>query len=42
MSDSPDDGPLAPRYAGFIDTKPHNAYYERPTTLSLLPDTPDS
>jgi SAM-dependent methyltransferase len=46
MSDSPDDKPLAldayeklaPRYAGFIDTKPHNAYYERPTTLSLLPD----
>ena len=26
------------RYAGFIDTKPHNAYYERQTTLALLPD----
>lgn len=29
---------LAARYAARIDTKPHNAYYERPATLSLLPD----
>jgi SAM-dependent methyltransferase len=29
---------LAARYAALIDTKPHNAYYERPATLSLLPD----
>jgi len=28
---------LAEAYAAAIDTKPHNAYYERPTTLSLLP-----
>lgn len=25
-------------YGTLIDTKPHNAYYERPATLSLLPD----
>ncbi|WP_311775105.1 class I SAM-dependent methyltransferase [Alkalihalobacillus sp. TS-13] len=29
---------LADYYARFVDTKPFNAYYERPGTLSLLPD----
>lgn len=29
---------FAERYAKLITTKPHNAYYERPATLSLLPD----
>jgi SAM-dependent methyltransferase len=29
---------LAEAYAARIETKPHNAYYERPATLSLLPD----
>jgi len=29
---------LAASYASLVDTKPHNAYYERPATLSLLPD----
>jgi SAM-dependent methyltransferase len=29
---------LAESYAQRVDTKPHNAYYERPATLSLLPD----
>jgi SAM-dependent methyltransferase len=29
---------LAEAYAARIDTKAHNAYYERPATLSLLPD----
>src|SRR5688572_20852553 len=29
---------LAGSYASLVDTKPHNAYYERPATLSLLPD----
>jgi len=29
---------LADAYARMIDTKPHNAYLERPATLSLLPD----
>ncbi|MFU8827552.1 MAG: class I SAM-dependent methyltransferase, partial [Brevefilum sp.] len=29
---------LADAYAARIETKPHNAYYERPATLSLLPE----
>jgi SAM-dependent methyltransferase len=29
---------LAEAYAAAVDTKPHNAYYERPATLSLLPE----
>lgn len=29
---------FAERYAQLITQKPHNAYYERPATLSLLPD----
>lgn len=29
---------LAEAYATLVDTKPHNAYYERPAILSLLPD----
>lgn len=29
---------LADRYAEAILTKPHNAYYDRPAVLSLLPD----
>ena len=29
---------FADRYAARIETKAHNAYYERPATLSLLPD----
>ena len=33
---------LAEAYASVIDTKPHNAYCERPATLSLLPDVKDS
>lgn len=28
---------LAESYAALVDTKPHNAHYERPATLSLLP-----
>jgi len=43
---SPDDKPLAydayeqlaERYARLIDTKPHNAFYEWPAVLALLPD----
>ncbi len=30
--------PFAQRYADVVDTKPHNAYYERPATLAMLPD----
>jgi SAM-dependent methyltransferase len=29
---------LAESYAAVIDIKPHNAFYERPATLSLLPE----
>jgi len=29
---------LAEAYAALVDTKPHNAAYERPATLSLLPE----
>jgi ubiquinone/menaquinone biosynthesis C-methylase UbiE len=29
---------LAERYNELIEHKPHNAYYDRPNTLSLLPD----
>lgn len=29
---------LAAAYAATVDTKPYNAYYERPATLSLLPN----
>lgn len=29
---------MAERYAAMVDTKDYNAYYERPATLSLLPD----
>ena len=29
---------FAHRYASLAPTKPHNAYYERPATLSLLPE----
>ena len=29
---------MAEAYAALVDTKPHNAYYERPATLSLLPE----
>src|SRR5262245_36826921 len=29
---------LAESYSANVSTKPHNAYYERPATLSLVPD----
>ena len=29
---------MAERYNALIDHKPHNAYYDRPNTLGLLPD----
>ncbi len=29
---------MAAAFAARVDTKPHNAYYERPATLSLLPE----
>ena len=32
---------LAESFSARIDTKPHNAYYERPATLSLLPEVKD-
>lgn len=32
---------MANRYNELIDHKPHNAYYDRPNTLSLLPDLAD-
>ncbi|HEY6332551.1 MAG TPA: class I SAM-dependent methyltransferase, partial [Blastocatellia bacterium] len=32
---------LAEAFAARVDTKPHNAYYERPATLSLLPEVKD-
>ncbi len=46
MSDTPDAFPiaydayqdLAEAYDAKVDTKPHNAYYDRPAVLSLLPD----
>ena len=46
MTDKPNEQPiaqeaydaLAEAYAALVDTKPHNAYYERPATLSLLPE----
>ncbi len=28
---------MAEQYAAAVDTKPYNAYYERPAVLSLLP-----
>jgi SAM-dependent methyltransferase len=44
--ENPDDGPialdayetLAASYAELAERKPHNAYYDRPAVLSLLPD----
>jgi len=33
---------LADAYAALIDKKPHNAFYERPATLSLIPDVAGS
>ncbi len=32
---------LADDYSAHIDTKPHNAFYDRPAMLSLLPDIQD-
>jgi len=29
---------MAEYYFNYVDTKPFNAYYERPGTLNLLPD----
>jgi hypothetical protein len=29
---------MAEYYFSYVDQKPFNAYYERPATLSLLPD----
>lgn len=32
---------MAEYYYKYVDTKPYNAYYERPATLSLLPNVED-
>ncbi|MFN9419489.1 MAG: hypothetical protein ACK578_18630, partial [Pirellula sp.] len=32
---------LAEHYAAAIDTKPHNAYYERPAMIAMWPDLRD-
>lgn len=32
---------MADRYNELIDHKPHNAYYDRPNTLSLMPEVKD-
>jgi SAM-dependent methyltransferase len=32
---------LAEAYSAAVETKPHNALYERPATLSLIPDVSD-
>lgn len=32
---------MAEHYFEYVDTKPFNAYYERPATISLLPDVKD-
>ena len=32
---------LADDYARLVDTKPHNAFYDRPAVMSLLPDVSD-
>ena len=33
---------IASNYASIVDTKPHNALYERPATLSMLPSLADA
>lgn len=33
---------MAERYNELIDHKPHNAYYDRPNTLALLPEVTDT
>jgi len=32
---------MAEYYFKYVDTKPFNAYYERPATISLLPSVKD-